>query len=179
MLKQFFESSFLVGDVWECRGCSGVQISRSEIRARAGLPSHSIQAGILDLNAGNIPGTRDDFMSFFLLPRWLQEIAKWKKKQQTTNQSEIWFEFWVVVCGPRSRTQWSLGIPSSSGHSVTYDNLGTERDVENFPKKLWFPKGNYCLYATLLVSLLILLLCENICQAMILAAHVFSAAGGR
>lgn len=108
-----------------------------------------------------------------------KKLLSEKKKQQTTNQSEIWFEFWVVVCRPRSRTQWSLGIPSSSGHSVTYDNLGTERDVENFPKKLWFPKGNYCLYATLLVSLLILLLCENICQAMILAAHVFSAAGGR
>lgn len=62
---------------------------------------------------------------------------------------------------------------------MTYDNLGTERDVEKFPMKLWFLKGNYCLYATLLVSLLILLLCENICQAMILAARVFTAAGGR
>lgn len=90
-----------MGDVWECRGCSGVQISRSEIRARAGLPSHSIQAGILDLNAGNIPGTRDDFMSFFLLPRWLQEIAKWKKtnKLPTNQRYGLNFGWWCADPG--------------------------------------------------------------------------------
>lgn len=41
------------------------------------------------------------------------------------------------------------------------------------------PKGNYCLHATLLVSVLILLLYGNICQAISLDFHVGSAAGGR
>lgn len=41
------------------------------------------------------------------------------------------------------------------------------------------PKGNYCLHARLLFSLLILLLYGNICQAIIFDFHVFTAAEGK
>lgn len=40
------------------------------------------------------------------------------------------------------------------------------------------PKGNYCLHGRLLFSLLVLLLYENICQAIIFDFHVFTAAKG-
>ena len=48
----------------------------------------------------------------------LQHQARQSSKSGWTTLSEIWLEFWVVLCGARSWTQWSLWVPSNSSYST-------------------------------------------------------------
>ena len=43
----------------------------------------------------------------------------WSSRSIWTTLSDIWSEFWVVLCGARSWTQWSLWVLSNSGYSMT------------------------------------------------------------
>lgn len=59
----------------------------------------------------------------------------------------------------------------SQGDGAGHGKLPSEAAVKH-------PKGNYCLHARLLFSLLVLLLYGNICQAIIFDFHVFTVAEG-
>ena len=42
----------------------------------------------------------------------------WTSRSTWTALSALWSNFWVVLCGARSWTQWSLQIPSNSSYST-------------------------------------------------------------
>lgn len=51
--------------------------------------------------------------------KWSQPQACCSSRGILTMLSDVVFEFWVVLYGSRSWTQWSLWVLSNSGYSVT------------------------------------------------------------
>lgn len=51
--------------------------------------------------------------------KWSQHWACHSWRSIWTTLSDIWSDFWVVLCGGRSWTQWSMWVPSNLGYSVT------------------------------------------------------------
>lgn len=56
--------------------------------------------------------------------KWSQHHACHSSRSVWTTLSVVWSYFWVVLCETRSRTWWSLWVPSNSGFSMI----------------LWFPQ---------------------------------------